>query len=155
MWTDLRAHEGRRPAPQVERGFSPVSPLVEQSFSPAWEPVKLMPALLVLLISIIHGPSARAQATGDPKPELRAGALTGDIRIDGRLDEAAWVQADAITSLTMTEPHEGATPSMTRRVGRARRRVRAARTRSGCSAVAHGGYSALRPDSFAIGGSDA
>jgi len=75
-----------------------------------------MPALLVLLISIIHAPPARAQATGDPKPELRAGALTSDIRIDGRLDEAAWVQADAITSLTMTEPHEGATPSMATRV---------------------------------------
>ncbi len=75
--------------------------------------MKLLAALLILTLDVSL---ALAQAPGDPKPELRAGALTGDIRIDGRLDEPAWVQADAITGLTMIVPHEGATPSMATRV---------------------------------------
>ncbi len=37
--------------------------------------------------------------------------LTGPIRLDGRLDEAAWQQARAIDNLTMSEPTPGVAPS--------------------------------------------
>jgi hypothetical protein len=46
-------------------------------------------------------------------PELRAGALSSPIRIDGSLDESAWQSADSIANLTQIEPTEGATPSGT------------------------------------------
>jgi hypothetical protein len=44
-------------------------------------------------------------------PALRAGVLAGAIRLDGRLDEAAWRAADSIASLTEIEPREGETPA--------------------------------------------
>lgn len=50
------------------------------------------------------------------RPELRAGSLPPDLRIDGRLDEPAWAQADVIERLTMIEPREGAVPAMPTRV---------------------------------------
>lgn len=43
-------------------------------------------------------------------PALRAGVLTGPLRLDGRLDEPAWAAADSITNLTQIEPVEGARP---------------------------------------------
>jgi len=82
-----------------------------------WTEPRAAARLFVAALALAFGaPAVRAQAPGDPKPELQAGALTGDIRIDGRLDEPAWAQADAITGLTMIVPHEGATPSMATRV---------------------------------------
>ncbi len=75
-----------------------------------------LPVALAVLIAAMDAPAARAQAAGIPVPGLRAGVLSGDIRVDGRLDEPAWGQADAVTSLTMVEPHEGAKPSMATRV---------------------------------------
>jgi len=59
---------------------------------------------------------ARAQAASTEKPRLRVAALPSDLRIDGRLDEPAWAQADAIETLTMTEPREGVPPSKQTRV---------------------------------------
>ncbi len=44
-------------------------------------------------------------------PSLRAGALHGEVCIDGILDEPSWKRADAIDDLTMVEPDEGAAPS--------------------------------------------
>ena len=38
------------------------------------------------------------------------------MRADGRLDEPTWAQADAIDTLTMTEPREGVAPSKQTRV---------------------------------------
>jgi hypothetical protein len=46
-------------------------------------------------------------------PELRAGVLAGALKLDGILDESAWASAPIIETLTMTEPHAGATPSAT------------------------------------------
>jgi hypothetical protein len=46
-------------------------------------------------------------------PQLRAGVLTGDVRVDGVLDEAAWTTAPAIDALTMSEPTAGGKPSVT------------------------------------------
>ena len=45
------------------------------------------------------------------RPVLRVGMLTGDFRLDGRLDDAAWATADSIPDLTQIEPSEGAVPS--------------------------------------------
>jgi uncharacterized protein DUF5916 len=51
-------------------------------------------------------------AQGDPaRPSLRAGVLSTDLRLDGRLDEAAWASAETIADLTMVEPVQGAAPT--------------------------------------------
>lgn len=41
------------------------------------------------------------------RPQLRAGLLSGEIQLDGRLDEPAWHAADAIAALVMVEPRQG------------------------------------------------
>src|SRR5512139_2836797 len=79
-----------------------------------------MPAAVLLLASCLAAsaqPSvaasgaARAASPGDARPSLDAGALDGSIRLDGRLDEAAWQGAPLIDSLTMSEPTPGAAPA--------------------------------------------
>jgi hypothetical protein len=45
------------------------------------------------------------------RPALRAGRVSGELRIDGRLDEPTWATADSIADLTQIEPREGATPT--------------------------------------------
>lgn len=42
---------------------------------------------------------------------IRAARSVEPMRIDGRLDEHAWMQADSISDLTQVEPHEGGRPS--------------------------------------------
>ena len=65
----------------------------------------------VVLIAAL-GPSAvvavRAQ---DTPPSLRAGALTSNIAIDGRLNEAAWDSAQSTEAFTQADPSEGAPPT--------------------------------------------
>lgn len=51
------------------------------------------------------------QGPASVRPELRVGSVKGDLRIDGRLDEAAWAGADSISNLTQLEPREGNPPS--------------------------------------------
>ena len=55
----------------------------------------------------------RSQTPGaaSSRPSIGAGKLIGAIRLDGRLDEAAWQQAQAIENLTMSEPTSGIAPS--------------------------------------------
>ena len=43
----------------------------------------------------------------------RAGILTGDIRIDGILDESEWYSAPVLTNFLTTEPAEKGTPTAT------------------------------------------
>ena len=45
------------------------------------------------------------------RPTLRAVPPSGPIRLDGRLDEPAWLAADSIADLVEIEPVEGATPA--------------------------------------------
>jgi len=52
-----------------------------------------------------------AAAAPEEERVLRAGRLPADFRLDGILDEPAWAEADAIRSLTVVEPVEGAAPS--------------------------------------------
>jgi len=60
-----------------------------------------------LLLLLFLGAPVAAQ----DRPVLRAAPLTGTIRLDGRLDEAAWSTADSITTLTQVEPPEGWRPA--------------------------------------------
>src|SRR3954471_508838 len=55
--------------------------------------------------------SALASAAQPLAPEatLRAGTLTGSVKLDGVLDEAAWAAAPRIETLTMSEPTSGGT----------------------------------------------
>ena len=53
-------------------------------------------------------PRAAAQAVAPGRPVLRIAPTTEQIRIDGRLTEAAWSLADSIEGLTQVEPVEGA-----------------------------------------------
>lgn len=48
---------------------------------------------------------------GAPRPSLRAAPTSVRIRIDGILDEPAWLAADSIADLTQIEPRQGDTPS--------------------------------------------
>lgn len=47
------------------------------------------------------------QAGAEQRPTLRVGRALTDIRLDGRLDDAAWATADSIDGLTQVEPREG------------------------------------------------
>jgi uncharacterized protein DUF5916 len=65
----------------------------------------------VLALALALGRSVLPAQSIAPQPTLRVGRATGDLRLDGRLDEPAWQAADSIAGPTETEPNEGATPS--------------------------------------------
>ncbi len=50
-------------------------------------------------------------ADGEPRPTLRVGPIKGAIEIDGRLSEIDWLNAAAISDLTMIEPVAGGPPT--------------------------------------------
>jgi len=83
------------------------------------EPIRF-PLAVLLAIAPIGLATAQTQSAGasglnaTSRVALRAGA-GGSVRLDGRLDDAAWAQADSITGLTQTEPREG-TPASARTV---------------------------------------
>jgi hypothetical protein len=54
------------------------------------------------------GASVRAQETGEPSRVLTVRRATGQLRIDGRLDEADWARADSVTDFRQREPEVGA-----------------------------------------------
>lgn len=56
-----------------------------------------------------HGAAASVDTTGHDRPITvsRAARATGPIRIDGRLDEAAWASAPVTDAFTQVDPHEG------------------------------------------------
>lgn len=72
-------------------------------------------ALIVGFITL--APSLRAQRTTDSsdvdrlRPIAHAVRRTGDIHIDGALDESAWAAATPIVDLVQQDPNEGAAPS--------------------------------------------
>lgn len=71
---------------------------------------------VVLGILVAAGPLG-AQTPSPPveveskRPVLRASAAAAGVRLDGRLDDAAWAGADSIAELTQVEPVEGGAPS--------------------------------------------
>ena len=78
--------------------------------------------LLVLAAALAGVTSAAAAQTSDgaggaPAKQLRAVRLTGSaIKLDGRLDDAAWAQAAWISDFVQKMPHEGAPPSDSMRI---------------------------------------
>jgi hypothetical protein len=62
----------------------------------------------MVFILLLLASEATAQAG---RPSLRVGRAGSDLRLDGRLDEAAWHAADSIADLTQIEPVEGASPT--------------------------------------------
>jgi hypothetical protein len=69
--------------------------------------MRAVAALFVLAGAAGAQPAAPAVAA----PTLRVGSLAGPLRLDGRLDEAAWAAADSIANLTQIEPAEGGAPA--------------------------------------------
>ncbi len=73
--------------------------------------------ILPLVLLLVSTPAATADARiQDPsndaaRPRLSVGALNGDLRIDGILDETAWSAAPLLEGLTMIEPREGGVPT--------------------------------------------
>ena len=69
---------------------------------------------LALIVAFSVGGSTFAQQPEGARKQARAVRVAaGSIVIDGRLEEAAWSQAPAITDFVQKEPLEGATPSDT------------------------------------------
>jgi hypothetical protein len=72
--------------------------------------------LLVIVAALVAGPlgaqsAAPQSANGTARPTLRPGTSATDLRLDGRLDEPAWMLADSIANLTQIEPVEGMAPT--------------------------------------------
>jgi hypothetical protein len=75
--------------------------------------------LLLVLPSLAIGQGNPAPATtattptsrSDPRPTVRAVPRQGPIVIDGRLDDAAWAAAEAITDLHQQQPDEAKAPT--------------------------------------------
>jgi hypothetical protein len=83
-------------------------------------PVSLISRALIRLAAVILAALASTTAwaqnpSGDTlrveRPVLRIGALAGEFRLDGRLDDPAWTMADSIPNLTQIEPREGSVPA--------------------------------------------
>jgi hypothetical protein len=64
---------------------------------------------LFLLLILTLPQAARAQPA--TPPVLRAAAVQGEVRIDGRLDEAAWAAAPVSDAFTQSYPASGSPPS--------------------------------------------
>ena len=78
-------------------------------------------ACLAVLTCLFASPvSAQEAAPGgndavvtlaSPRPVTRAGTRTGEIRIDGRIDEEAWASAPVTSGFVQSEPGEGVPPT--------------------------------------------
>ncbi|HYL21431.1 MAG TPA: DUF5916 domain-containing protein [Gemmatimonadales bacterium] len=60
-----------------------------------------------LLFAVAQARDTIPSYVHDAAPEVRAGHLSGDLKIDGRLDEPAWAVAPPVTSFTQLNPDEG------------------------------------------------
>src|SRR5512137_205759 len=84
----------------------------------AWCRLSIVASTAALLITMCRAASAQTPAVAPPspapaapRPSLQAGQLDGSIRLDGKLDEAAWQTAPRIDNLTMSEPTPGIAPT--------------------------------------------
>ena len=77
----------------------PSGPLVRTAF-----------VVSLLVPSLTHA-QVTTRSQSDPRPVAQAALREGEITIDGRIDEAAWAAAKAITELVQAVPDEGKPPS--------------------------------------------
>lgn len=71
-------------------------------------PVRRLSAAVIFLALI---PRPSAPAGPEPVPTIHAGSLSGQLHLDGVLDEADWSGAAAASGLVMVEPRQGAQPT--------------------------------------------
>ena len=69
--------------------------------------ILLFALLLCFASSIAAQQPVPGQIAEQPRPVLRASPLDGDIRIDGKLDEAAWAAAAPYSDFRQLDPNEG------------------------------------------------
>jgi Domain of unknown function (DUF5916) len=71
--------------------------------------VAALPVLLLVNMLAPAALSAQGKSSVHPVPPrvVHAERLTGQIEVDGRLDEPAWRSAQPATGFTQSEPHEG------------------------------------------------
>jgi len=69
-------------------------------------------AVCASLLSLSLQAQTPPASTARPAATLQASRLQGDLRLDGRLDEAAWQQAQPSGEFTQSYPDPGATPTM-------------------------------------------
>ena len=69
--------------------------------------------MLGLFLCAGTAPSAAGQAPGqhDATPSVQAAPLSGDLKVDGHLDDAAWSAATPATLATQLDPDEGKPPT--------------------------------------------
>ncbi|MFL5583073.1 MAG: DUF5916 domain-containing protein [Gemmatimonadaceae bacterium] len=70
-------------------------------------------ALVALLVlpQVLRGQAPGGTPAAAERPTLRAQVAERAVRLDGRLDDAAWAAADSIADLVQIEPREGVAPS--------------------------------------------
>ena len=74
--------------------------------------IRRLVTMAVTTLAVTCVASVRAAVAQEPAvPTLRAGALSSDVHVDGRLNEVAWDHAESTDALTQTDPQEGAPPS--------------------------------------------
>jgi hypothetical protein len=100
-------------------------------------PVAALPLLVILAVLGLTTPAPAAQSlpgSGSPAdssrpgpnvssshadvPVLKAALLTGTIRVDGHLDDAAWRDATPVDQFTQRQPDEGSRPRSAPRYAR-------------------------------------
>src|SRR6476661_251469 len=85
--------------------------------------LSLMAGLLIAPVHLVAQSSFPPPASGDSaarlalRQTLRAAPSAGEVQLDGRLDEPAWISADSITDFRQLDPAEGE-PSTERTVVR-------------------------------------
>jgi hypothetical protein len=63
--------------------------------------------VLLVVLGSVAGPAAAQNVHSTPGPVVRVVPLEGEIRLDGRLDEAVWRTAPAATDFRQNQPKEG------------------------------------------------
>jgi hypothetical protein len=72
----------------------------------------MLPTRTALVATLLLAAAPLAgQAGAPPRPALMAAPLAGQVRMDGRLDEAAWAAAEVATNFTQAYPNPGAAAS--------------------------------------------
>jgi hypothetical protein len=83
---------------------------VRMTARPSVEARALIASALLLLAATAHAQTTTRSQT-DPRPIAHATLRQGEVTIDGRLDDPAWVAATPITDLVQSVPDEGKPPS--------------------------------------------
>ena len=92
----------------LNQGFAPATLVFEMRRSSL---AFLLSTSTFLLAIVLPRPALAQEGTDGTRPSFAAGAVKGEIRIDGLLSEPAWTEASPISALTMIEPEEGGVPT--------------------------------------------